>query len=109
MYNSLLFQNFLQEHMLLIYRSIGMNSHSLKGRSVEALNSRLKTRFFPELWAIRATMTDQWKQTYGSERECIHKKQDKKATTSNPITQCSIKNVAPKKHHKNAVVTIGLS
>ena len=71
-----LFQSFLREHMLLIYRSIGMKSSSLKGRSVEMLNGRMETRFFKELWTVRAKMTDEWGGTYGEKREAIHTKKE---------------------------------
>ena len=66
-----LFQKFRQNHMQLIYRSIGMDVRSLKGRSVERLRSGAETRFFPELWDIRHEMTDAWGSEYGGVRESI--------------------------------------
>ncbi len=66
-----LFQKFCYCHMQLIYRSIGFDSKSLKGRSVEMLNQRMSTKFFPELWQIRTQMTDQWGEQYGQVRASI--------------------------------------
>ncbi len=66
-----LFQKFCYCHMQLIYRSIGFDSKSLKGRSVEMLNQRMSIKFFPELWQIRTQMTDQWGEQYGQVRASI--------------------------------------
>lgn len=66
-----LHQKFCYHHMQLIYRSIGFDSKSLKGRSVELLNQRVKAKLFPELWQIRTDMTDAWGQHYGVVRESI--------------------------------------
>ena len=66
-----LFQNFRQDHIQLIYRSIGMDARSLKGRSVELLRKGAGTRFFPELWNIRYEMTNSWGAEYGVSRESI--------------------------------------
>jgi len=66
-----LFQKFCYHHMQLIYRSIGFESKSLKGRSVEMLNQRMSTKFFPDLWQIRTQMTDQWGEQYGQVRASI--------------------------------------
>ena len=60
-----LFQKFRWHHILLIHRSIGMGAASLKGRSVELLQTGAKHRFFPQLWEIRSQMTDAWGGTYG--------------------------------------------
>jgi tryptophan 2,3-dioxygenase len=68
-----LFQKFRFAHVALIHRSIGMNAASLKGRSVELLQSGLKHRFFPQLWEIRSQMTDAWGGTYGRVRDSIGK------------------------------------
>ena len=65
----LLFQNFLYHHIKLIHRSIGLQAKSLKGRSIDLLNSGLKIQLFPELWTIRSEMTDQWNEQYGVKRE----------------------------------------
>ncbi|MFZ5609055.1 MAG: tryptophan 2,3-dioxygenase family protein [Pseudomonadota bacterium] len=69
-----LFRKFRYHHIQLIYRSIGMEAKSLKGRSVELLRDGLKTQFFPELWAVRHQMTDRWGGTYGAVRESIGEK-----------------------------------
>jgi tryptophan 2,3-dioxygenase len=62
------FQKFRNAHMQLIYRSIGVAANSLKGRPVEILNEGLRQKFFPELWSVRAEMTDRWGQAYGKKR-----------------------------------------
>jgi tryptophan 2,3-dioxygenase len=68
-----LFQKFRFSHIALIHRSIGMNAASLKGRSVELLQTGAKHRFFPQLWDIRSQMTDAWGGTYGRIRDSIGK------------------------------------
>lgn len=66
-----LFQKFCYHHIQLIYRTIGIDANSLKGRSVDLLNNRMKTRFFPELWQVRSRMTDKWGHQYGNVRDSI--------------------------------------
>jgi len=66
-----LFQKFRWNHILLIHRSIGMGSASLKGRSVDLLATGAKHRFFPQLWEVRVTMTDAWGGAYGRVRDSI--------------------------------------
>lgn len=66
-----LFQKFRSNHILLIHRSIGMGAASLKGRSVDLLSAGAKQRFFPQLWDIRAQMTDAWGNVYGRVRDSI--------------------------------------
>lgn len=66
-----LFQIFRAHHIYLIHRSIGMGSKSLKGRPVELLNAGTRHRFFPELWDIRAEMTDRWGAEYGVKRDSL--------------------------------------
>ena len=66
-----LFQKFRWNHILLIHRSIGMGAASLKGHSVDLLQTGAKHRFFPQLWEIRSRMTDAWGGTYGKVRESI--------------------------------------
>ena len=66
-----LFQKFRWCHILLIHRSIGMGSASLKGRSVDLLQTGAKHRFFPQLWEVRSKMTDAWGGTYGRVRDSI--------------------------------------
>jgi tryptophan 2,3-dioxygenase len=71
-----LFQKFRWNHILLIHRSIGMGAASLKGRSVDLLQTGAKHRFFPQLWEVRAQMTDAWGGTYGRVRESIAEQPD---------------------------------
>jgi len=66
-----LFQKFRWHHVFLIHRSIGMGAASLKGRSVDLLQTGARHRFFPALWDVRADMTDAWGGTYGRVRESI--------------------------------------
>jgi tryptophan 2,3-dioxygenase len=66
-----LFQKFRWNHILLIHRSIGMGAASLKGRSVDLLQTGAKHRFFPQLWEVRSKMTDAWGGTYGKVRDSI--------------------------------------
>jgi len=66
-----LFQKFRASHMLLIFRSIGVGSKSLKGRPIELLQAGLRQRFFPDLWEVRGEMTDAWGATYGEVRESL--------------------------------------
>lgn len=66
-----LLQKFRSHHIFLIHRSIGMGAASLKGRSVDLLESGMRQRFFPKLWEIRSQMTDAWGNTYGRVRESI--------------------------------------
>lgn len=62
------FQKFRHAHMQLIYRSIGVGANSLKGRPVDILNAGVRQKFFPELWQVRADMTDRWGSAYGQKR-----------------------------------------
>ncbi len=66
-----LFQKFRWNHILLIHRSIGMGAASLKGRSVDLLQTGAKHRFFPQLWDVRSRMTDAWGGEYGKVRESL--------------------------------------
>ncbi len=66
-----LFGLFRWRHLFLIHRSIGMGSASLKGRSVDLLQSGAKHRFFPELWDVRVAMTDAWGGEYGRVRDSL--------------------------------------
>jgi len=70
------FQKFRNAHMQLIYRSIGVAANSLKGRPVEILQAGLKHKFFPELWQVRADMTDKWGGNYGKVRDKLEPKPD---------------------------------
>lgn len=70
------FQKFRNAHMQLIYRSIGVAANSLKGRPVEILDAGLKQKFFPELWTVRAEMTDRWGASYGVRRSKLDPSSD---------------------------------
>ena len=70
------FQKFRNAHMQLIYRSIGVAANSLKGRPVEILDAGIRQKFFPELWSIRAEMTDRWGAAYGVKRDKLEPKSD---------------------------------
>ena len=70
------FQKFRNAHMQLIYRSIGVAANSLKGRPVEILNEGLRQQFFPELWQVRAEMTDRWGGAYGRKRDKLQNPSD---------------------------------
>ena len=71
------FRKFRYHHIQLIYRSIGMDAASLKGRSVEMLRDGVRTQFFPELWSVRHEMTDRWGGAYGKVRDSIGGKEKK--------------------------------
>jgi tryptophan 2,3-dioxygenase len=71
-----LFQKFRMSHIFLIHRTIGMGAQSLKGRSVDLLQTGARHRFFPQLWDIRSQMTDAWGGTYGRVRDSIGKAGD---------------------------------
>ena len=62
---------FRSDHIFLIQRTIGMGAASLKGRPVELLDAGARHRFFPELWAVRAEMTDAWGGAYGKVRPSL--------------------------------------
>ncbi|MBW8297449.1 hypothetical protein [Sphingopyxis sp.] len=46
-------------------------SKAISGRAVDLLNAGARHRFFPELWTIRAQMTDRWGAEYGVKRDSI--------------------------------------
>jgi len=66
------FQRFLFRHLQHVERSIGLGARSLKGRPVQLLEKGLTERFFPELWEIRSTMTNQWTRQHGEVRESLN-------------------------------------
>ena len=68
-----LHHRFFKRHIELIFRSIGAESKSLKGRPVEMLKERSESQLFPELWSIRSKMTNEWGQEYGVVRESLEK------------------------------------
>jgi tryptophan 2,3-dioxygenase len=65
------FQKFRSIHILAIHRSIGMGAASLKGRSVDLLAAAATQRFFPELWDIRAHLSDACGGVNGRIRESL--------------------------------------
>lgn len=65
------FQKFRASHILLVNRSIGLGSKSIKGRPVDLLNAGARHRFFPELWSVRGEMTDDWGSEYGEKRDSL--------------------------------------
>jgi len=65
------FRQFRFHHIQLIRRSIGLGARSLKGRPVEMLEAGIRYQFFPELWAIRDQMTDNWGANYGYVRDSL--------------------------------------
>lgn len=67
------FQEFRRRHFVLIQRTIGAGSKSLKGRSVDILLKGTEFRFFPELWDIRVEMTSTWGAQYGEVRAPLSK------------------------------------
>lgn len=70
-----LFRQFRFHHIQLIRRSIGLGARSLKGRPVEMLEAGIRYQFFPELWAVRDRMTDDWGANHGYVRDSLGKRQ----------------------------------
>lgn len=70
------FQKFRGDHMQLIYRTIGVAAKSLKGRPVEILQDGMRQKFFPDLWQVRADMTDRWGGRYGHKRDKLDPSKD---------------------------------
>lgn len=66
-----LFQLFMQRHFMLVARSIGIDANSLKGRTNDYLVKGTQFKCFPELWAIRGKMTNEWSAVNGVKRESI--------------------------------------
>lgn len=53
-------QEWRNRHILLVYRTIGVGTPSLKGKHSELLERGLRTQFFPALWALRDELFDDW-------------------------------------------------
>jgi tryptophan 2,3-dioxygenase len=53
-------QEWRNRHILLVYRTIGVGTPSLKGKHSELLERGLRTQFFPELWAVRDQVFAEW-------------------------------------------------
>ncbi len=53
-------QEWRNRHILLVYRTIGLGTPSLKGKHSELLEKGLRTQFFPALWEVRDEVYAQW-------------------------------------------------
>lgn len=53
-------QEWRNRHVLLVYRTIGVGTPSLKGKHSELLERGLRTQFFPALWAVRDEVFAEW-------------------------------------------------
>lgn len=53
-------QEWRNRHILLVYRTIGVGTPSLKGKHSELLERGLRTQFFPALWAVRDQVFAAW-------------------------------------------------
>lgn len=53
-------QEWRNRHILLVYRTIGVGTPSLKGKHSELLERGLRTQFFPALWAVRDELFAEW-------------------------------------------------
>jgi tryptophan 2,3-dioxygenase len=55
-----LLQTWRHRHLMLVYRTIGPGTVSLKGKPSDLLAHGMKQRFFPQLWAIRDELFADW-------------------------------------------------
>ena len=55
-----LLQTWRYRHLLLVYRMIGTETLSLKGKPSEILATGMKQRFFPKLWEVRDEVFADW-------------------------------------------------
>jgi tryptophan 2,3-dioxygenase len=53
-------QEWRNRHILLVYRTIGGSTPSLKGKHSDLLERGLRTQFFAELWAVRDQVFAEW-------------------------------------------------
>lgn len=53
-------QTWRYRHLMLVYRTIGTGTPSLKGKPSELLAHGLKQRFFPKLWDVRDEVFADW-------------------------------------------------
>ncbi len=60
-----LFHKWRSHHMDLVARTIGVDANSLKGLSTQVLQKGIKHHFFPELFAVRARLTNESGLAYG--------------------------------------------
>ncbi len=57
-------QEWRNRHVLLVYRTIGCGTPSLKGKHSELLEKGLRTQFFPKLWEVRDELYEGWSQAH---------------------------------------------
>lgn len=57
-------QEWRNRHILLVYRTIGLGTPSLKGKHSELLEKGLRTQFFPALWEVRDEVFAHWSATH---------------------------------------------
>ena len=55
-----LLQLWRQRHLMLVYRTIGTGTPSLKGKPSDLLAHGMKQRFFPKLWDVRDEVFAEW-------------------------------------------------
>jgi tryptophan 2,3-dioxygenase len=55
-----LLQLWRQRHLMMVYRTIGSGTPSLKGKPSELLAHGMKQRFFPKLWDVRDEVFAEW-------------------------------------------------
>lgn len=55
-----LLQMWRQRHLMIVYRTIGAGTPSLKGKPSELLAHGMKQRFFPKLWDVRDEVFADW-------------------------------------------------
>lgn len=58
-----LLQAWRHRHLVLVYRIIGDDTPSLKGKPSELLAHGAKQRFFPRLWEVRGELFAEWTQS----------------------------------------------
>lgn len=56
----LLLQEWRNRHILLVYRTIGVGTPSLKGKHSELLERGVRRQFFPQLWEVRDELYAAW-------------------------------------------------
>lgn len=59
-------QEWRNRHILVVYRTIGIGTPSLKGKHSELLERGLRQQFFPELWSVRDTLYGDWSAAHPS-------------------------------------------
>lgn len=59
-------QEWRNRHILVVYRTIGIGTPSLKGKHSELLERGLRTQFFPALWEVRDSLYGEWSAAHPS-------------------------------------------